>query len=279
MYKPKHLKKTKKRPGRWLICLGIILTFMLIWMIVPVGGDPETVIVIESTPVDPITDTLASIPPVSSPGITNLDYSTTIPNPADDPSTWDFSIPAGKLYDIETLAEWDARSCMVTNPTEFTERVQTLIYNCVELLIYECAPGETLVEALAKTVTQEIGGLTSSQAYSTTYMEEAAVVWCVLNRADAKYDNATPEQVTKILKAPKQFAYYSDKEIHPGMEELVIDVLIRWQLEKSGLLEDCGRVLPSEYLYFHGDGVHNHFRIEYDEYVYWDWSLTDPYKK
>jgi len=55
--------------------------------------------------------------------------------------------------------------------------------------------------------------------------------------------------------------------------ELAIDVLTRW------LNGGEGRVLPEEYVFFHGDGVHNHFRIEYKHNgQYWDWSLDSPYE-
>ena len=38
------------------------------------------------------------------------------------------------------------------------------------------------------------------------------------------------------------------------------------------------RVLPPEYMWFHGDGRHNHFRDSYRGGNRWDWSLDSPYE-
>ena len=42
---------------------------------------------------------------------------------------------------------------------------------------------------------------------------------------------------------------------------------------------EVGRVLPREYLFFTGDGEHNHFRTEWDGGQVWDWSLQSPYEE
>lgn len=52
----------------------------------------------------------------------------------------------------------------------------------------------------------------------------------------------------------------------------------RWLDEKDGKA-DTGRVLPREYLFFTGDGEHNHFRTEWDGGQVWDWSLQSPYEE
>lgn len=41
---------------------------------------------------------------------------------------------------------------------------------------------------------------------------------------------------------------------------------------------DTGRVLPSDYLWFSGDGKHNYFRNAYKGGETWDWSLPSPYE-
>lgn len=38
-------------------------------------------------------------------------------------------------------------------------------------------------------------------------------------------------------------------------------------------------MLPREYLFFTGDGEHNHFRTEWDGGQVWDWSLQSPYEE
>ena len=62
------------------------------------------------------------------------------------------------------------------------------------------------------------------------------------------------------------------------LEELALDVIERWLDEKDGEAE-VGRVLPREYLFFTGDGKHNHFRTEWDGGQVWDWSLQSPYEE
>ena len=89
--------------------------------------------------------------------------------------------------------------------------------------------------------------------------ERAAVVWCILNRADDARDAA-------------------DHPLLPELEELALDVIERWLDEKDGNA-DTGRVLPREYLFFTGDGEHNHFRTEWDGGQVWDWSLQSPYEE
>jgi hypothetical protein len=118
--------------------------------------------------------------------------------------------------------------------------------------------------ALAKTVWGE------ARDCSTT--EQAAVIWCILNRVDSS-DPCFPDDIISVITQQDQFHGYDPE--HPVELEIYIlveDVLNRWATE------DVGRVLPKEYLYFHGDGKVNWFRIEYKHTGdYWDWSLESPY--
>lgn len=108
--------------------------------------------------------------------------------------------------------------------------------------------------------------------------ERAAVVWCILNRADDARD-ATPAGVIAVVTKPYQFhGYAADHPLLPELEELALDVIERWLDEKDGETE-VGRVLPREYLFFIGDGKHNHFRTEWDGGRVWDWSLQSPYEE
>ena len=52
--------------------------------------------------------------------------------------------------------------------------------------------------------------------------------------------------------------------------------LVCYALEKEGYTE-VGRVLPSEWLFFHGAGGVNKFKKENKSTIYWDWSLGTPY--
>ena len=127
---------------------------------------------------------------------------------------------------------------------------------------------EEEITAIAKTVWGEA-------LVTNSDMEMAAVAWCILNRVDS---SLFPNSIVEVVTAPSQFHGYSGDNPVPGrIRELVLDVLGRWLAEKDGE-ENVGRVLPSDYLYFWGDGWHNHFTTEYLGGVEWDWSLPNPYE-
>jgi hypothetical protein len=124
-------------------------------------------------------------------------------------------------------------------------------------------------EALARMVWGEARGC------STT--EQAAVVWCALNRVDSA-DPFYPDDIIGVVTQANQFhGYNPDNPVEPELLSLVEDVLARWAAEGDGA--DAGRVLPKEYLFFSGDGYHNYFRTEWDGGSTWDWSLTSPYEE
>ena len=101
------------------------------------------------------------------------------------------------------------------------------------------------------------------------------MIWCVLNRVDSA-ERYFPDTVLEVIMQPNQFAYIEDTPIWPSHKALAEDVLTRWHEEKNGA-EDVGRVLPSEYVYFYGDGKHNYFTQEFRSREYFDWSLASPY--
>lgn len=128
---------------------------------------------------------------------------------------------------------------------------------------------EATCEALAKTVFGE--------ARSLTKTEQAAVVWCILNRLD---DGRFGDSIMDVVTAPNQFTGYRENNpVSADIMALVQDVLSRYARENTGAT-DVGRVLPSDYLFFHGDGEANHFRKEYKKSgIFWDWSLESPYQE
>lgn len=130
--------------------------------------------------------------------------------------------------------------------------------------VAEPAISEEDVEMLAKLVWGEARGC------STT--EQAAVIWTVLNRVDSE-DPVFPDTIEEVVTQPWQFiGYDANHPVEQDKADLARDVLKRW------LTGGEGRVLPKEYVFFHGDGVHNHFRIEFEHNgQYWDWSLNSPY--
>lgn len=110
--------------------------------------------------------------------------------------------------------------------------------------------------------------------------EIAAAMWCALNRFDSGdpyYRNC--KTIEDIVKQYGAFAGYSAKNpVDEHLLWLAYDVLDRWNAEQHGE-DDVGRVLPAEYMFFHGDGKENHFRIKYrHDGHYYDWSLESPYE-
>jgi hypothetical protein len=105
---------------------------------------------------------------------------------------------------------------------------------------------------------------------------QAAVGWCAMNR----YDNGGfGDTLADVLTQPNAFDYEDDIEVSEYMLWLAEDVVERWWNEK--LLDGTdlvGRVIPSDYLFFEGDGRENYFRKTYEKTgETWDWSLADPY--
>ena len=82
-------------------------------------------------------------------------------------------------------------------------------------------------------------------------------VWIVCNRVD---DPRFPDTIKAVIQQPGQFHGYSTS-FPATLKEVARDVLTRWSLEKQGV--EVERELHSDYLFFYGDGVKNHFRKEY----------------
>ena len=104
-------------------------------------------------------------------------------------------------------------------------------------------------------------------------LQQAGVVWCILNRCDA-YGKSIKEVVT----APMQFhGYNKNHPVLPYLYDMAVDVMTRWEKEKMGEA-NVGRVLPKDYLWFGGNGTINRFRNAYEGGTRWDWSLPNPYE-
>lgn len=117
----------------------------------------------------------------------------------------------------------------------------------------------------------------SGDQWGVSYIaRQAAVGWVALNRYD---DGGFGDTLAEILSRPHQFAYSPNTEITDHFLWLAEDVVNRWWAEKQGN-SNAGRVIPPEYLFFHGDGRENYFRVEYENTGdYWNWSLPDPYEE
>lgn len=123
------------------------------------------------------------------------------------------------------------------------------------------------ITRLAQTLWGECRGVKSKA-------RQAAVVWCVLNRVD---DPRWPDTIEEVCINSQFNGYDPSHPVDPELYDLALDVWQRWQREKAGET-DVGRVLPAEYVFFHGDGRENHFRTDWEDMsTFWDWSLPDPY--
>lgn len=145
-----------------------------------------------------------------------------------------------------------------------------------------------LSDVIAQIVTNEIGGLTKTTAWTTVELERAAVVWAIVNRCDPAA-GVSANELFEAATAENQFAWFGEiSEIFPGCSEITVDVLCRVVLlehmvssghdsqaaaEMVGKLHDCR--------WFGGDGEHNYFRETY-EITGNRWRPTaedDPYIK
>lgn len=102
---------------------------------------------------------------------------------------------------------------------------------------------------------------------SATY-QSAEAMWTVLNRVDAGYGD-----ISTCIKAKRQFVgYKSDNPVTDELYDLAKLVIEDWS---TG--EEKYRVLPSEFLYFHGDGRHNHFTTKSGGGVEYGHTIPDPF--
>lgn len=113
-----------------------------------------------------------------------------------------------------------------------------------------------LAEICGRLIWGEAGGIQD-------YAQRAAVVWCACNRADAWDMN-----IGEVLTVDQFHGLAINGEVPAEHVELARDVLARWALEAEGW-QDVGRVLPSRFLYFEGDGRINHFSTQYGGGEYW----------
>lgn len=120
----------------------------------------------------------------------------------------------------------------------------------------KAAVPDELAELAGRAIWGEAGGIQDEA-------QRAAVVWCACNRADA-WDM----EIGDVLNVDAFHGLAIKGEVPEQHVELARDVLARWTLEAEGWV-DVGRVLPSQYLYFEGDGRVNHYSTEYGGGEYW----------
>lgn len=182
------------------------------------------------------------------------------------------SASSGKTEVIGTETSESSKQAETAAPDTAAETAEAIgvVTEPPETSAPEFIPDPADVEMLAKLIWGEARGVRSTA-------QKAAVVWCVLNRVDAS-GYACGGSIEHVVTFPGQFVGYN--ESFPATEEfkaIAADVLKRWNAEKEGA-ENVGRVLPSEYLFFTGDGKVNTFTTEWDGGNVWNWSLPSPYE-
>ena len=103
----------------------------------------------------------------------------------------------------------------------------------------------------------------------------AAVALTVCNRINNGYSSSCTS-IAATIKEPGQFAWYKGCSYTDLDYRIAKDVLTRWANEIITGELDEGRILPSKYMFFWGDGSQNHFNDGKGNY--WDYSVDyDPY--
>lgn len=89
------------------------------------------------------------------------------------------------------------------------------------------------------------------------FAQRTAPIWCACNRADA-----WGLTLYEVMHSDAFHGLLTEREVPEEWYDLARETLARWELEKLGYI-DVGRTLPSEYLYFSGNGAVNVYRTEY----------------
>lgn len=171
----------------------------------------------------------------------------------------------GVLWGVVSLRGYDAEEEVPETPTIVNDDLRKEIPIPQSSQTINLFTDEEM-EMMAKVLYAEARGVGSR-------MEQAAVVWVILNRLDTGTWGHT---IKDVVTYPNAVAYYESTPVDSTMMDIVIGVTTTYSQEKQGLPVE-GRVLPKDYLYFTGDGERNHFTKEWGSSEEWDWSLPNPY--
>lgn len=100
---------------------------------------------------------------------------------------------------------------------------------------------------------------------------KAAVCWVALNRLDHSGYGNTLEDV--VIRSGHFSGYKESNPVWDNLYELAKDVMYNYYWEKAGW-QGSWRVIPEDYLWFHGNGEINIFRNAYRGGQVWDWSTN-----
>lgn len=115
----------------------------------------------------------------------------------------------------------------------------------------------TAMQAIPDELVAKAALLAWGEYSGSDYAQRTAPMWCACNRADAW--GLTLEEV---MHSAAFHGLLTEREVPEEWYDLARETLARWELEHMGYI-DVGRTLPSEYLYFSGNGVVNVYRTEY----------------
>lgn len=115
----------------------------------------------------------------------------------------------------------------------------------------------TAMEAISDGLVEKAALMAWGEYSGTDYAQRTAPIWCACNRADAW---GLP--LDEIMHSDAFHGLLTEREVPAEWYDLARETLARWELEKLGYI-DVGRTLPSEYLYFSGNGTVNVYRTEY----------------
>ena len=115
----------------------------------------------------------------------------------------------------------------------------------------------TAMQAISDELVAEAALLAWGEYSGSDYAQRTAPIWCACNRADA-----WEMTLDEVMHSDAFHGLLTEREVPEEWYGLVRETLARWELEKMGYI-DVGRTLPSEYLYFSGNGEYNTYRTEY----------------
>lgn len=115
----------------------------------------------------------------------------------------------------------------------------------------------TAMKAIPDELVAEAALLAWGEYSGSDYAQRTAPIWCACNRADA-----WGQTLEEVMHSDAFHGLLTERSVPEEWYDLARETLARWELEKMGYI-DVGRTLPSEYLYFGGNGVVNVYRTEY----------------
>lgn len=115
----------------------------------------------------------------------------------------------------------------------------------------------TAMQAIPDGLVETAARLAWGEYSGSDYAQRTAPIWCACNRADA-----WGQTLEAVMHSDAFHGLLTEREVPEEWYDLARETLARWELEKLGYI-DVGRTLPSEYLYFSGNGEYNTYRTEY----------------